>query len=83
AHSWEPGSKCYYYSTNDRKNFPEQKWFLMRNVLKQGVLKYGDKVYIQSGAPKYIKNRLMKSGNYLGIEEGSKEYWTIEPAPGP
>lgn len=83
THSWEPGSKCYYYSTNDRKNFPEQKWFLMRNVLKQGVLKYGDEVYIQSGAPKYIKNRLIKSGNYLGIVDGSKEYWTIEPAPGP
>lgn len=80
---WEPGSRCFYYSTDDRKNFPEQKWYLMRNVMKHGVLKYGDEVYIQSAARKYIKNRLVNSGNYLGLKEGTQEYWTIEPAPGP
>jgi hypothetical protein len=75
--AWEPGAKCFYYS---QKDFTEQHWFLMRNRLKEGVLKYGDEIYIQSADKKFLKNRLIKSGKYLAIKEGTQEYWIIEPA---
>jgi hypothetical protein len=78
---WEPGAKCFYYSTGGQKEFSEQHWFLMRDRLKEGVLKFGDEVYIQSADRKYLKNRLTKIGNYLTLKEGAQECWTIEPAP--
>ncbi len=82
--AWEDDPDCYYYSTNDAKNYAQQYWKLTR---KDGSaadpVRYADRVYLSSHYEKYKGQRLVKEGAYITTVSGADEWWSIEASPEP
>ena len=76
--AWDDDHDCYYYSTDDAKNYGQQYWKLAR---KDGnaadPIRYGDRVYLSSHYEKCRGQRLVKEGVYLTTVSGADEWWSI------
>jgi phospholipase C len=76
--AWLGEHDCYYYSTDDAKNYKEQYWTVSKVNGSSGAICYGDEVYIASYCPRFLGQRLTKDGEYISTALNANDCWVIE-----
>ncbi len=75
--AWKDKHDCYYYSTDDAKNYGQQYWIISKVDGSTGSIRYGDKVYIASNFRDFQGQRLTKDGKYISTSSKAKDWWRI------
>ncbi len=82
--AWKDDHDCYYYSTDDAKDYEQQLWQLSpKDGNPNGPILYGDRITITSHFEDYRGQRLVKDGAYVSTAAGAEEWWSVEPDPQP
>ncbi|WPB80740.1 alkaline phosphatase family protein [Archangium violaceum] len=79
--AWSDDHDCYYYCSDDTKDYGQQYWKVTRADGSSGPIRYGDEVHISSNFEKFLGQRLCKDGQWISTASGASDTWIIEPPP--
>lgn len=69
---------CYYYSSDDAKDYGQQYWQISKVDGNTGAICYGDKVYIASNFSEFRGQRLTKDKEWISTAHKANDWWVIE-----
>jgi phospholipase C len=77
--AWGDEHDCYYYSSDDAKNYEQQYWTVSKVDGSSGSICYGDKIFISNNFPAYLGQKLQKDDQYITTSSNAQDWWEILP----
>lgn len=74
--AWHSDPDCYYFSSDDTKDYQEEYWAIRRVGSSGGPIMVGDRVQLVNQC--FSGQALCADGTYLTTMAGSAEYWTVQ-----
>ncbi|MEB3182718.1 MAG: alkaline phosphatase family protein [Nostocaceae cyanobacterium] len=79
--AWRDESDCYYYSSDDAKNYQQQYWQITKADGSEGDICYGDRVHISSKFTLFQGQQMIKNQEWISTSSNADDWWIIAPPP--
>ncbi|WP_164018963.1 alkaline phosphatase family protein [Pyxidicoccus trucidator] len=76
--AWRDRKDCYYYQTDDSRDFQQQQWEVRREGPGSGPLRYGDTVTFANRFSDFAGQRLARHEGWLTTRRSAADTWVLE-----